>query len=116
MVVDTASWLQDHWSNKKSLPFPDSFSVYQLREEKHAIFGTGPHFGYLQQTFNSKMESSGVTNFVKVYSDNLFAVSQPSNKPESTEFKNRVLSLFEEQHETLLCAQILTDITAMKPC
>lgn len=62
------------------------------------------------------MESSEENdNFLKVYSD-VFAVPQPSNKPGSTEFKNRVLSLFEEQHETLLCAQILTDITAMKPC
>lgn len=36
------------------------------------------------------MESSGENdNFVKAYSDKLFAVPQPSNKPESTEFKNK---------------------------
>lgn len=43
------------------------FSVNQLREEKRAICRTDPDFSYLQQTFNSKMESSGKNdNFVKV--------------------------------------------------
>lgn len=53
------------------------------------------------------MESTGENNnSVKVYSDNLFAVPQPSNKSESTEFKNRVLSLFDEQHDSFLSTDI----------
>lgn len=66
-----------------------------------------PYFSYLQQTFNSKMESARENNnSVKVYSDNVFAVPQPSNKSESTEFKNTVLSLFDEQHDSFLSTDV----------
>lgn len=52
------------------------------------------------------MESAGENNnSVKVYSDNVFAVPQPSNKSESTEFKNRVLSLLDE-HDSFLSTDI----------
>ena len=48
------------------------------------------------------MESSRENdNFVKSYSDNLFAVPQPSNKPESTEFKHRVLPLLKNNMKLL---------------